>query len=147
MCFILICVGMFHIFLNIFDIFIYMFDMLIDISICLLICIYIYMFPASGLTAPPPLRLGPALLTLPSPLSPVEDRPWGAGLCFFSALWAPWSPLSLDFFVFSHSLVVFSSWHHFHSFPCFWMLRGPLQTLKTHENHCTFIKNQCFADF
>ena len=41
MCFILICVGMFHIFLNIFDIFIYMFDMLIDISICLLIYIYI----------------------------------------------------------------------------------------------------------
>ena len=40
MCSILICVGMFHIFLNIFDIFIYMFDMLIDISICLLICIY-----------------------------------------------------------------------------------------------------------
>ncbi len=33
---------MFHIFLNIFDIFIYMFDMLIDISIYLLICIYIY---------------------------------------------------------------------------------------------------------
>ena len=44
MCFILICVGMFHIFLNIFDIFIYMFDMLIDISICLLICIYIYIW-------------------------------------------------------------------------------------------------------
>ena len=44
MCFILICVGMFHIFLNIFDIFIYMFDMLIDISICLLICIYIYIY-------------------------------------------------------------------------------------------------------
>ena len=42
MCFILICVGMFHIFRNIFDIFIYMFDMLIDISICLLIYIYIY---------------------------------------------------------------------------------------------------------
>ena len=38
----LACVGMFHIFLNIFDIFIYMFDMLIDISICLLIYIYIY---------------------------------------------------------------------------------------------------------
>ena len=37
--FILICVGMFHIFLNIFDIFIYMFDMLIDISICLLMYI------------------------------------------------------------------------------------------------------------
>ena len=34
---------MFHIFLNIFDIFIYMLDMLIDISICLPICIYIYM--------------------------------------------------------------------------------------------------------
>ena len=44
MCFILICVGMFHIFLNIFDIFIYMFDMLIDISICLLIYIYIYIY-------------------------------------------------------------------------------------------------------
>ena len=44
MCFILICVGMFHIFLNIFDVFIYMFDMLIDISICLLICIYIYIY-------------------------------------------------------------------------------------------------------
>ena len=41
MCFILICVGMFHIFLNIFDIFVYMFDMLIDISICLLIYTYI----------------------------------------------------------------------------------------------------------
>ena len=45
MCCILICVGMFHISLNIFDIFIYMFDMLIDISICLLICIYIYIWP------------------------------------------------------------------------------------------------------
>ena len=36
-----ICGGMLHIFLNIFDIFIYMFDMLIDISTCLLIYIYI----------------------------------------------------------------------------------------------------------
>ena len=44
MCFILICVGMFHIFLNIFDIFIYMFDMLIDISICLLIYISLYIY-------------------------------------------------------------------------------------------------------
>ena len=48
MCFILICVGMFHIFLNIFDIFIYMFDMLIDISICLLIYIYIYILGPRG---------------------------------------------------------------------------------------------------
>ena len=44
MCFILICVGMFHIFLNIFDICIYMFDMLIDILTCLLICIYTYIY-------------------------------------------------------------------------------------------------------
>ena len=48
MCFIFICVGMFHIFLNIFDIFIYMFDMLIDISICLLIYIYIYIHGPRG---------------------------------------------------------------------------------------------------
>ena len=41
--FILICVGMCHIFLNIFDICIYRFDMLIDISICLLIYTYIDM--------------------------------------------------------------------------------------------------------
>ena len=44
MYFILICVGMFHIFLNIFDIFTYMFDMLDDISICLLTCVYIYIY-------------------------------------------------------------------------------------------------------
>ena len=59
------------------------------------------MFPASGLTAPhPPPRLGPALppSLSPLPLSPVEERPWGAGLRFFSALWAPWWPLSVDFF-------------------------------------------------
>ena len=41
MCFILICVGIFHRFLNIFDIFVYMFDMLIDIDMFIDIYIYI----------------------------------------------------------------------------------------------------------
>ena len=50
------CVGMFHIFLNIFDIFIYMFDMLIDISICLII--YVVVGP-SGLALRTPFRRDP----------------------------------------------------------------------------------------
>ena len=44
MCFILICVGMFHIFLKKFDMCIYMSDMLIEIPICLLICVCIYIY-------------------------------------------------------------------------------------------------------
>ena len=106
MCFILICVGMFHIFLNIFDIFIYMFDMLIDISICLLICIYIYIYGTRGLA-----RLGcPNGAPIIVPASGPRGVIWNLVVraSYFNVLFAINSKSHEPDVIFSASILTFS---------------------------------------
>ena len=56
---------------------------------------------------------------------------------FFVSFWA----LGAIFFRFSFPSLVFEV------FFCIWTPQGPSRTPKNHENHCTVIKNQGFANF